>query len=299
MTVSGVKPFRFGVNLLLPDSRDAWVAKCRRVEEAGFDVLSVADHLGLAPPFPALVLAGEVTSRVRLNTFVLNVGFHKPALLAREVTGTDQFVGGRLELGLGAGYVAEEFEAAELEFPSPGRRVDHLEHTIKELKRRYADPEHRPAPVEPGGPPLLIGGNGNRMLALAVEHADIIAFPGSTGLAAPHLFVPMTADEIEDRVRFVNTKLGDRAGEPEFNLLVHFVDATEDRQAALEELHGRLPDGPSVAELAGSPTVLFGSPEEIAQQLLAHRERFGFSYYTVLEHHLEAFAPVVELLRGR
>lgn len=287
------------MNMLLPDSRDAWVAKCRRVEELGYDVLSVADHLGMAPPFPALVLAGEATSRVRLNTFVLNVGFHRPALLAREVTGTDRFVGGRLELGLGAGYVQAEFEAAGLEFPSPGRRVDHLEHTIKELKRLYADPGHQPAPVNPGGPPLLIGGNGDRMLTLAAEHADIVAFTGTTKPPADGVFVPATPDEVEERVRFVTAKLGDRAGQVEFNLLVHFVDVRDDRQRALEELHERIPGAPGVAELAGSPTVLIGTAEEIADLLVAHRERFGISYYTVLEPHLEAFAPVVELLRGR
>src|SRR3954464_10484357 len=184
--MTGEKPFRFGVNMVVPDSRAAWVEKCRKVEDLGFDVLSAADHLGMAPPFPALVLAGEGTERVKLNTFVLNAPFYNPVLLARDVTGTDQFTDGRLELGLGAGYVKEEFEAAGLPFPSARERVDHLERTITELKRLdahpertitepkrlYADPEHKPAPVRPEGPPLLLGGRGDRVLGLAAEHAD-------------------------------------------------------------------------------------------------------------------------------
>ena len=136
----GEKQFRFGVNMVVPGSRTAWVEKCRKAEDLGFDVIGAADHLGMAPPFPALVLAAEATERVRLNTFVLNTPFYNPALLARDVTGTDQFTGGRLELGLGAGYVKEEFDDAGIPWPSARERVDHLERTILELNRRYADP---------------------------------------------------------------------------------------------------------------------------------------------------------------
>src|SRR5438128_183008 len=92
-------------------------------------------------PFPALVLAGEVTERVRLNTFVLNAGFYyNPALLARDVAGTDQSVDGRLELGLGAGYVRAEYDSAGLPFPRAVERIDHLARTTAELRRLYATP---------------------------------------------------------------------------------------------------------------------------------------------------------------
>src|SRR4051812_48945381 len=141
---AGVKPFRFGVNMVAPESRAAWIEKCRKAEELGYDVLGVADHLGMPAPFPALVLAAENTKRVRLNTFVLNAGFYNPVLLARDITGTDQLTDGRFEVGLGAGYVKAEFDAAGIPWPTPRQRVDHLERTIKELKRLYADPEHKP-----------------------------------------------------------------------------------------------------------------------------------------------------------
>ncbi|MEV7092768.1 LLM class F420-dependent oxidoreductase [Amycolatopsis sp. NPDC051045] len=287
--------FRFGVNMVVPDSRAAWVEKCRKAEDLGYDVLSAADHLGMAPPFPALVLAGEVTSRVKLNTFVLNTPFYNPVLLARDVTGTDQFTDGRLELGLGAGYVKEEFEAAGMPFPSARERVDHLERTITELKRLYADPEHKPAPVRPAGPPLLLAGRGDRILTLAAEHADIIGFTGTSKTPDGAAPAPASAEEIEERIEFVRAKLGGR--EVEFNLLCHFVSITDDRTGALDELakltHGVL----SVDQLAEVPTALIGSPAEVAEQLHAHRERFGLNYYTVLEHNMEQFAPVLEHLR--
>jgi probable F420-dependent oxidoreductase len=287
--------FRFGVNMIVPDSRAAWVEKCRKAEDLGYDVLSAADHLGMAPPFPALVLAGEVTSRVKLNTFVLNTPFYNPVLLARDVTGTDQFTDGRLELGLGAGYVKAEFEAAGMPFPSARERVDHLERTITELKRLYADPEHKPAPTRPEGPPLLLAGRGDRILTLAAEHADIIGFTGTAKSPDGAALVPATAEDIEERTKFVRSKLGDR--EAVFNLLVHFVTITGNRKAALDEFAGTFQGLMTVDQLAELPTVLAGTPVEVAEQIRAHRERFGLTYFTVLEQNMEQFAPVLEHLR--
>lgn len=297
MVSDGEKTFRFGVNMVLPGSREDWIAKCRRVEELGYDVLSVADHLGMAPPFPALVLAGAVTERVRLNTFVLNAPFYNPALLARDVAGTDQFVSGRLELGLGAGYVKEEFETAGMPFPSAGTRVDQLELAIKELQRLYADPEYAPRPVQSGGPPLMIGGRGDRLLSLAAEHAATIAFSGTAKVRDGSPLMLATADAVEERTRFVTERLAGR--DAEFNLLVQFVQITDDRESALREIHAGLSDTLTLDELAEVPTVLVGTVEEIAEQLVAHRARFGFSYFTVLEPNLEVLAPVVELLCRR
>ncbi|WP_116199507.1 TIGR03621 family F420-dependent LLM class oxidoreductase [Amycolatopsis circi] len=297
MVSTGDKPFRFGVNMVLPGSREKWVGKCRRVEELGYDVLSVADHLGMAPPFPALVLAGAVTERVRLNTFVLNAPFYNPALLARDVAGTDQFVSGRLELGLGAGYVKEEFETAGMPFPSAGARVDHLELAIKELQRLYADPEYAPQPAQSGGPPLMIGGRGDRLLSLAAEHAATIAFSGTAKVRDGSPPMLATADAVEERTRFVAERLAGR--EAEFNLLVQFVQITDDREAALREILARFGDKLTLDELAEVPTVLVGTVDEIADQLVAHRVRFGFSYFTVLEANLEVLSPVVDLLCRR
>jgi len=297
MVFRGEKPFRFGVNLISAGTREQWTAKCRRVEELGYHVLSVADHLGMAPPFPALVLAGAVTERVRLNTFVLNTPFYNPALLARDVAGVDQFVSGRLELGLGAGYVQAEFEAAGMPFPSAGARVDHLESTVKELARLYADPEYAPSPAQSGGPPLMIGGRGDRLLSLAAEHADVIAFNGMAKSRNDGRLRLATADGVEERTRFAAERVGERA--VEFNLLAQIVRVTDDREAALREICATLDGEFTVEELAEVPTVLVGSVEEIAEQLIARRARFGISYFTVLEPNLEVLAPVVEALCRR
>ncbi|WP_394360209.1 LLM class F420-dependent oxidoreductase [Amycolatopsis sp. SB7-3] len=287
---------KFGVNMVVPESRAAWVEKCRKAEDLGFDVIGAADHLGMAPPFPALVLAAEVTNRPRLNTFVINTAFYNPVLLARDVTGTDQFTEGRLELGLGAGYVKAEFEAAGMEFPRAGKRVDHLENTIKALKRLYADENHKPPTVQKPGPPLMIAGRGDRLLTLAAEHADIIGFTGTAAVPDGGALAVDDAAGIEERVNFVRGKLNGRA--VEFNILSHFVAVVEDRRKGLESLRELLDGKLTVEQLAELPTALVGTHEQIAEQILAHRERFGFTYFTVLEHNMDALAPVIESLRG-
>lgn len=142
--------FRFGVALGATTSRAAWVERCRRAEELGFDVIGVPDHLGMLAPFPAMMLAAEATERVRLNTFVLNAPFYSPALLAREAATVDLLTDGRVELGLGAGYAAAEFERAGIPFPSARERVDLLDATAAALRAAFADPQHTPRPAQPG-----------------------------------------------------------------------------------------------------------------------------------------------------
>ncbi|WP_370945738.1 LLM class F420-dependent oxidoreductase [Amycolatopsis sp. cg5] len=286
--------FRFGVNMTVPASRDEWVEKCRKAEGLGFDVIGAADHLWMAPPFPALVLAAEATERVRLNTYVLNAAFYNPVVLAREVTGTDLFIDGRLELGLGAGYIKEEFESTGMPWPSAGKRIDHLERTVKELKRLYADPDHRPAPVQKPGPPLLIAGRGDRLLTLAAEHADIIAFPGAARVPDGAQVKAEHADGILERVEFVRGKLNGR--EVELNVLTPQVVVTNDRAGAIEQASKQIA-GLTVEQIGEIPTFLCGTHEQMAEQIRANRERYGFTYLTVLEGSMDAFAPVIELLK--
>ncbi|SDX28698.1 probable F420-dependent oxidoreductase, MSMEG_2516 family [Amycolatopsis xylanica] len=286
--------FRFGVNMVVPASRTAWAEKCRKAEDLGFDVIGAADHLWMAPPFPALVLAAEATERVRLNTYVLNAAFYNPVLLAREVTGTDLFIDGRLELGLGAGYIKEEFESTGMPWPSASKRVDHLEHTVKELKRLYADPDHQPAPVQKPGPPLLIAGRGDRLLTLAAEHADIIGFPGAAKVPDGAQIRAEHAEGILERIEFVRGKLNGR--QVEFNVLTPRVVVTNDRAGAIEEAAKQM-DGLTTEQVGQIPTLLCGTHEQMAEQIRANRERFGFTYVTVLEGSLESFAPVIELLK--
>ncbi|MGA4843371.1 TIGR03621 family F420-dependent LLM class oxidoreductase [Streptomyces sp. G45] len=293
------RPFRFGVTLLTPAPRAEWREKCRRAEGLGYDAVLVADHLGMPAPFPSVVAAAEATERVRVGTFVLNAGFHTPALLAREAATADLLTDGRLELGLGTGYVRAEHEAAGLAFGSAPERVDHLRRTVEELDRLLADEEFQPRPVQRPRPPVLIGGNGDRTLKLIAEHADIAAFtgirplPGHGGGKA----LPLSAAELDGRVAAYHRFAATRAAPAELNLVVQLVEVTDDRRAAARRVADSRPHLTAEAVL-DLPTMFIGTVRQIADQVRAQRERYGFSYVSVLEPYLEAFGPVVEELRG-
>jgi probable F420-dependent oxidoreductase len=147
------RKFRFGVALSMLRSRVQWRDAVRRAEDLGYDVLHLPDHLATPAPFPALLLAAEMTNML-VSPFVLNAGFYKPALLARDAAALDLLTDGRFELGLGAGYVKQEFEAADLAFPSARERVDHLAHTTHYLR------QHVPSV------PIMVAGSGDRVLTL-------------------------------------------------------------------------------------------------------------------------------------
>lgn len=288
-----VQDFRFGVALGAATSRASWVERCRRAEELGFDVIGVPDHLGMLAPFPAMMLAAEATERVRLNTFVLNAPFYSPALLARDAATVDLLTDGRVELGLGAGYAAAEFERAGIPFPTALERVDRLDATAAALRAAFADEKQTPRPARPGGPPLFIAGWGDRLLGVAARHADVVGLSGARTDDEGRLRLTTEA-EAASRIARLNGLLGERAGTVEINTVI---------QALLPTGTGR-PEGltPRVTWNEDAPedhiSVPVGSPAAMADRLRELRERLGIGYVTVLDHNLEATAPVIALLRS-
>ncbi|WP_326836878.1 TIGR03621 family F420-dependent LLM class oxidoreductase [Amycolatopsis rhabdoformis] len=276
------RPFRFGISLLSTGPRPTWQARARQVEDLGYDVLQVPDHLGMPAPFPALVAAADVTTTLRLGTYVLNAGFYRPALLARDVADTQALTGGRLELGLGAGYVEAEFTAAGLPFPRAGARIDHLAATVTELKTQFASAEH--------APPLLLAGDGDRVLRLAAREADIIGFSAMSA-ARPDADPEQV---LADRVAFARTAAGERFPTLELNLFASTVSVGTDPDFTLVR---QVAPGLSDARIRALPGVLVGSAHEIAEKLLRYRENHGITYLSVLEPALTEFAEVIKLLR--
>jgi probable F420-dependent oxidoreductase len=286
------------VNLLeLSDDTD-WPALSRRAENLGFDVVAVPDHLGMPAPFPALTAVAAATRHARLGPFVLNTGFYNPVLLAREVATLDQLSGGRLELGLGTGYVHAEFAAAGIDPGTPKDRVDHLERTLAELVRILGDETSAPRPAQKPLPPMLLGGTGNRMLRLAAAYADIAGFTGAAyDPSAPTGLRLLSADAVAERVAYFADAAAERADAIERNVLIQMVVFTPDRDAAIRA-QAHLVPYLAAEELLELPVLLVGTQRQIIDQLRAQRDRYGFSYVTVLQPYMEAFAPVVEALRG-
>ena len=276
-----VRDFRFGIGVRSVKSAQKLRDTVKRFEDLGFDVLHVPDHLGrvgIPAPFPTMVAAAEYSKTMRVGTFVINAAFYKPAILARDAIAVDVLSEGRLDLGLGTGYVREEFEAAEMPYPSAGERVDHLRHTTKYLKET--------APSIP----ILIAGNGDRVLRIAAQHADII---GLTGGGVPDY---PGHDLLAERIDFVRTEAGERFADLELNIAITGVPTDSSGIPDLALTRGYAPDA-TEEQLLALPTVLTGTPRDIADTLRARRETYGISYFTVQDYHAEYFAKVIAELR--
>jgi probable F420-dependent oxidoreductase len=309
-----MKPFRFGVNLWHATSRAEWGESARKVEALGYDILTVPDHLtDRMAPMPALISAAEATKHLRVGTNVLNNDLRHPVLVAREAATVDLLSDGRFQLGLGAGSIRSEYEEAGLGFDRGGTRVERLAEAVTVIKRllsgeqvtfgggHYRVSGHKiaPLPVQKPHPPILIGGNGRRLLALAAREADIVGLSGLTfrqGGAAPPDLSAWRVSAVDERIQLVREAAGDRR--PELNALVQRVVVTEDRHGAAEELTRRWSQL-SADEILQSPYVLIGTVGQIVEDLLARRELWGISYYVVQAPYLDAFAPVVSRLAGR
>lgn len=310
-----MKPFRFGVNVRDAGSRAEWVDKARKVEDLGYSALTVPDHLAaMLAPIPAVVAAAEATKRLRVGTNVLNNDLRHPVLVAREAATVDLLTDGRFELGLGAGHMQSEYDQAGLRFDPGGTRVERLAEAVSIIKgllggeqvtfagRHYRVTGHtiHPLPVQRPRPPILIGGNGRRILTLAAKEADIVGFSGITfrgGGTEPDLSAWKTA-AVDERVRLVREAAGDRYDRLELSALVQRVVVTDNPRQAAEELASRWTQL-SVEEILQSPYALIGTADHLVEELRRRRDRWGISYYVIFEPYMDAFAPVVARLAGR
>lgn len=287
------------------------MAFARRAEEVGFDTLLVSDHFGSRMSIgPALVLAAHATQRLRVGSFVYDNDFRHPGLLAQEAATIDLLTDGRFELGIGAGWLRREYDAAGLDF-APGRvRVERLAEAIQVLKAllkgspvSYQGKHYRLKELTAGfktvqqpHPPFTIGGGGPALLALAAREADIVSImPRSKADGAGLENSDAGPSAFDRKLAVVRQAAGERFEKLELNTLVQEVIVTEDRSGTAERLAGDW--DMSAAELLESPLLLIGSPGQLAEQLLARRERFGISYVSIFERHMPGFVPVMEILR--
>jgi probable F420-dependent oxidoreductase len=271
------RDFRFGFGLHAAPRQSSVQDWARRAEDMGYDVLHVPDHLGGPAPFPTLMTAAAATEKLHIGTFVLNAGFYKPALLAREVTAMRDLTGGRLELGLGAGYVKKEFEAAEIPFPTARQRVDYLRHLVEYLG------EHAP------DVPILIAGNGDRLLTIAAQRAQIIGLTGGDPASDG-------GDPLGERISFVRNAAPERFDALELNIAITAMPIDDTGVPDLSITRRFLPDL-SDEQLLRTPGVLSGSTSDIADEIRRYRDTYGVTYIIVQQPHAEAFAKVISLLR--
>jgi probable F420-dependent oxidoreductase len=259
-------------------TRAEWDDEVRRVDDLGHDVLLMADHLGQWPPLSPLVAAAYVSDRLRFGVQVLNNEFWNPVLLAREVAAIDVLTDGRLELGFGAGHAQVEFEEAGIPYDPPGARIDRLVEAVPRVRQLLEQRERIP---------FMVGGNGDRVLALAATEADIVGLTGFTsGTGRTHTDLShFTWAGLADRIDYVRRRAGDRFAALELSILVQLAEVTDDPRASAEAFaQGRL----DVETLLDSPFVMLGSPSGLADHI-ARLEEIGVGYVT-------AFGPSAEAL---
>ncbi|MBA2454593.1 MAG: TIGR03621 family F420-dependent LLM class oxidoreductase [Chloroflexia bacterium] len=305
------RPFRFGVQVAQASSGQEWQETARKVEANGYDRLLLPDHIvgGQLAFGPALMLAAAATTTLRVGTLTLDNDFRHPALVASEAATLDFLSDGRFELGIGAGWMLEDYEKSGIPFDPPGVRVKRFEESVGIIKRllsgevvdfdgdyyKITDLEGFPKPVQQPRPPILFGAGGKRMLKFAAREADIV---GLAPPAAPQGGIELKIDaaSVENQVEYLREQAGERAGALEIQMLNQYLAFTDDPQSTAQDLSERweLPAG-TVLE---SPHIIIGTVDSVVEKLIAERERFGISYVVVRGPAMEDFAPVVARLSG-
>ena len=292
---------RFGVNCITT-SATHWLESARKAEALGFDTLIAQDHLGAQlAPLPALAAAAMVTKRARLATLVLDNDFRHPALVAQEAATVDVLSGGRMELGLGAGWLESDYKKSGIPFEAPSVRLARLSEAVQVCKRCLRsetpvnfsgdfyciqDLELQPRPVQMALP-LMVGGRQKRALSLAAREADIVGISllvrRRPGDPPPPTF--------EQKVAWVRSAAGERFANLQLHVNAGAVAVTDQPEQAIEAFAART--GQTTAEALASPGALVGSLDAIVEKLHAVNEQFGVSYWVIHASAMDAFAPVI------
>ncbi|HEY3142895.1 MAG TPA: TIGR03621 family F420-dependent LLM class oxidoreductase [Acidimicrobiales bacterium] len=308
------RPFRFGIQLANARSGAEWAELARKAEDLGFSTLFAPDHFedNLAP-IPALMAAAAATDRLRVGSLVLDNDYKHPVVTAKEAATVDLLSDGRLELGIGAGWMASDYDHAGIPMDPAAVRVDRLAEGIAVLKGLFAEGpfnyegahykiselDGRPKPVQRPHPPLLVGGGAPRVLALAAQEADIIGV--NPAIRAGRVNRAASRDgaaEVTDRkLGWVRGAAGDRYDDLEINFLIFACVITDDRKSVIEQM------APMFAleadDVGDYPHAWIGTTDEICEQLEANRDRWDASYFVVQgADAMAAAAPIVERLAG-
>lgn len=297
----------------------AWVSALRRLEDADFDTVCISEHVTKGWQLSALgamAYAAASTSRLRVQSLVLQNGLHHPALLAKQIATVDVLSGGRVELGIGAGWQPDDYHALGLPFEDGPTRVARLAEALTIIRSYFGSEtvdfagthyqinnlQALPRCVQQPNPPILVGAGGPRMLELAGRLADIVGIHATMGqgqineTSVRDLTAESIAAKIE-RVRAAAASAG-RPG-PRIQFTCYHVRVTDtpggdDRPTS--SWGAQVEAAQEV--LKGSPAVLVGTAAECADTLLDWRTRFGITYWH-LGQDAEAAARIIEHVRKR
>ena len=319
------RAFRFGVQSFNAETGEEWANQAKQAESLGYSTFHLADHiLGAGPALeranhpvqnlaaiPAMAYAAAVTSTINIGCRVFCIDYHNPIVLIKSAMTIDKLSNGRLEFGLGAGWVKEEYQALGIQMDSPGTRIDRLADVLEALKAyraegqidvsnntvQWKDFEGDPKPV--GKAPIMIGGGSPRILRLAGREADIVSlnFNNRSGMIGPDGVQLSSEAETQKKVGWIKEGAGDRFDDLEIEIGAYFTFVMDDPSPVLGQFAQMF--GLSEEEMLKHPHGLFGGVDAICDELERRRELHGISYITVNQANAEAFAPVVERLAGK
>lgn len=307
------RPFRFAVQTSTAASGKEWRDRARKIEDLGYSTVYMPDHFGEQwGPIVGLTIAAEATTTLNVGALVFDNDYRHPVVLAKEMATLDLATEGRVEFGIGAGWMRTDYEESGIPYDEPKVRIDRMVEGLDVIRQLWRDGsaslkgEHytitnaqgQPRPHTPGGPKLIIGGGGKRVLSIAAREADIIGVNPNlrAGAVGPEVAASAKGDVYRDRLQWIKDAAGARFDDIELQCLTFFVQFTDDSASAyanLAPLFGLTPE-----EARDVPVALAGTVGEIAETLQRRREEFGLSYIVVHEPEMEQFAEVVAKLAG-
>jgi probable F420-dependent oxidoreductase len=323
------KPFRFGLQAFNAKSPAAWRDMVRKTEDLGYSAYHLADHfLGPGPAVestahppqllaavPTMAMALELTNTIKVGARVFCMDYREPVMLAKEAATMDYLSDGRLELGLGAGWIQAEYEAVNIPFAPIGERLDKFENLVHGIKAFMGGEPLSIAnqhinwegfsgiPARPQCPPIMIGGGSKRILSIAGREADIVSlnFNNRAGVLGPDGMLSGMAEQTAKKVAWVREAAGERMDQVELEIGAYLTIVTDHQEATAAAIAE--PFGMTVEDILAGPHNLIGSVDYICEELVARREKYGISYITVLDdgenNMVEQFAPVVAKLAGQ
>jgi probable F420-dependent oxidoreductase len=290
-----------------------WRERARRAEGLGYSALYLPDHFSeQLGPIAALMAAAAATSTLRVGSLVFDNDYRHPVVLAKEAATLDVLSEGRLDFGLGAGWMRSDYDRSGIPHDSAGTRIERMEEGLKIIKGLWSgsafsfigkhyevkELEGTPVPVQKPHPPILLGGGGRKMLAIAGREADIVNvnYDLREGRINRDLVRTGLAGATVEKLGWVRDAAGPRFDQVELSVTIFLATVTEDRDSMAAGVASGL--GLEPRDILDMPHFLIGTVEQIAEDIRLRRERYGISYVIVPGEVGEAFAPVVERLAG-
>jgi probable F420-dependent oxidoreductase len=307
------RPFRFGAQVSNARSREKFVEKARKLEDSGYSTMFMPDHFDdQLAPMPALMAAADATTTLRIGSLVFDNDYKHPVVMAKEAATLDLLSGGRLEFGLGAGWMRTDYEQSGIPYDPPGVRVDRFVEGLEVIKglftgepfsfsgKHYTVTElaGTPLPVQRPHPPITIGAGAKRMCRIAGREADIVSvnFSLEAGAIDAAMAVTGLAEATRNKIGWIREGAGDRFDDIELSVTV-FMSAIVDNR---EEFAGMVAQGFGLTAEQGLsiPHFLVGTEQQIIEDLQRRREEYGFSYVVISGGAEETMAPIVAKLAG-